>query len=435
MKQLLPMCCLVWMITAFYGSNAQTIDTLAFQDFEITPAAPVWTYTGNPTFSSGFSANNAAPPNSPLGVNGSRAWNTTQVSGGVPLDFSNVTIPSGVYDSIKLTFKIAAMNLNGSSGGPDHLDWILVSYSLDGGVNYTNRIRVRGAVNQNSFWPYTAQGQAKAYYLPTTEVMFQPVNSGLQLQDGIAHCELSFPGNISQLAIRITARSSSSTDTWLIDDVVLSGLRNCQNTNSTITQSGCKSITFNGQTYTSSGTYTQTIPNAAGCDSIITLNLNIDTVNTIVTQNGLTLMAQATNATFQWIECSWVNPPSGCFPISGATTSQYTVDRNGAYAAVITQQGCTDTSDFVVVQNVSDDGLEWKPLLLRVSPNPATGSIVIQSPSGLHGKPLRIFNTMGQVILDHTIDHIEQNISVQDWPRGLYFIHVEGQEPLRLLVQ
>jgi hypothetical protein len=31
----------------------------------------------------------------------------------------------------------------------------------------------------------------------------------------------------------------------------------------------------NGQTYTQSGTYTATIPNAAGCDSIITLNLSL----------------------------------------------------------------------------------------------------------------------------------------------------------------
>jgi hypothetical protein len=35
------------------------------------------------------------------------------------------------------------------------------------------------------------------------------------------------------------------------------------------------SYTLNGQTYTQSGTYTQVIPNAAGCDSTITLNLTL----------------------------------------------------------------------------------------------------------------------------------------------------------------
>jgi hypothetical protein len=36
------------------------------------------------------------------------------------------------------------------------------------------------------------------------------------------------------------------------------------------------SYTLNGQTYTQSGTYTQIIPNAAGCDSTITLNLSLN---------------------------------------------------------------------------------------------------------------------------------------------------------------
>jgi hypothetical protein len=46
---------------------------------------------------------------------------------------------------------------------------------------------------------------------------------------------------------------------------------------STQTQSALDSYTWpvNGQTYTQSGTYTATISNAAGCDSIITLNLSL----------------------------------------------------------------------------------------------------------------------------------------------------------------
>ena len=44
---------------------------------------------------------------------------------------------------------------------------------------------------------------------------------------------------------------------------------------STLTESALDSYTLNGQTYTQSGTYTQVIPNAAGCDSTITLNLTL----------------------------------------------------------------------------------------------------------------------------------------------------------------
>lgn len=49
-----------------------------------------------------------------------------------------------------------------------------------------------------------------------------------------------------------------------------------QGSASTQTISGLNSLTLNGQTYTTSGTYTQVIPNQAGCDSTITLNLTMN---------------------------------------------------------------------------------------------------------------------------------------------------------------
>ena len=49
-----------------------------------------------------------------------------------------------------------------------------------------------------------------------------------------------------------------------------------ENAASTISQTALDSYTLNGQTYTQSGTYTQTIPAANGCDSVITLNLTLN---------------------------------------------------------------------------------------------------------------------------------------------------------------
>jgi hypothetical protein len=45
---------------------------------------------------------------------------------------------------------------------------------------------------------------------------------------------------------------------------------------STLTQTALDSYTLNGQTYTQSGTYTQVVPAANGCDSTITLNLTLN---------------------------------------------------------------------------------------------------------------------------------------------------------------
>ena len=197
--------------------------TLAIQDFEVTPQLPVWNFTGPVTYENGYSsASNAAPTNSPIGINGSRAWGTTSNSGGLTLEFSNVDIPAG-YDSVRVNFKLAAMNLINTGGGPDNLDYVLVEISTNGGANYYSRMRIRGATTDNSYWPYSASGVAKVYYQPQTEALFQPTTSDLQDARGYSTCEIVFPGSVSQVRVRITARSSSSTDTWLIDNLAIIG--------------------------------------------------------------------------------------------------------------------------------------------------------------------------------------------------------------------
>jgi hypothetical protein len=57
------------------------------------------------------------------------------------------------------------------------------------------------------------------------------------------------------------------------DTVVVTVL---ENATSTLTQTALDSYTLNGQTYTQSGTYTQTVPAANGCDSTITLILTLN---------------------------------------------------------------------------------------------------------------------------------------------------------------
>jgi len=49
-----------------------------------------------------------------------------------------------------------------------------------------------------------------------------------------------------------------------------------ENAASTLTQTALDSYMLNGQTYTQSGTYTQVVPAANGCDSTITLNLTLN---------------------------------------------------------------------------------------------------------------------------------------------------------------
>jgi hypothetical protein len=49
----------------------------------------------------------------------------------------------------------------------------------------------------------------------------------------------------------------------------------CSNSQSAISASSCGPYTFNGVTYANSGVYQQTLQNVAGCDSLVTLTLNV----------------------------------------------------------------------------------------------------------------------------------------------------------------
>jgi hypothetical protein len=66
------------------------------------------------------------------------------------------------------------------------------------------------------------------------------------------------------------------------------------NTSSTLTQTALDSLTLNGQTYTQSGTYTQVIPNAAGCDSTITLNLSLSFTGITELKDGIRIYPNPT---------------------------------------------------------------------------------------------------------------------------------------------
>ncbi len=66
------------------------------------------------------------------------------------------------------------------------------------------------------------------------------------------------------------------------ENIFVHKMSQCMNkTSSLITASVCNSYTLNGQTYNTSGEYTQFLTNGAGCDSIITLQLTINEINKV----------------------------------------------------------------------------------------------------------------------------------------------------------
>lgn len=119
----------------------------------------------------------------------------------------------------------------------------------------------------------------------------------------------------------------------------------------TITASALDSYSLNGQTYTSSGTYTQILTNAAGCDSLLTLNLTLD---------------------------------------------------------------FTGLSDF----NNKD---------FSVYPNPAQNIVFLNVEADLIGSGLMIYDALGRILLETTLQKQETSIDIQEFASGTYLMKVGSQ--------
>lgn len=77
----------------------------------------------------------------------------------------------------------------------------------------------------------------------------------------------------------VSGQYSDTTYLGLCDTLYNINLTILQATSSNFNEISCGNYTLNGQTYSSSGTYTQTLTNSEGCDSTITLNLTVNPIS------------------------------------------------------------------------------------------------------------------------------------------------------------
>ena len=167
-----------------------------------------------------------------------------------------------------------------------------------------------------------------------------------------------------------------------------------------------------------------TIPNSLGCDSVITLDFTILEVDTSVTRNYLTLTAQATNATYQWIDCD-----NGI--IAGETNTNYTATTNGSYQVEVTQNGCVDTSACFAITNVGIGDVNLSNNI-NIYPNPVYDQVNIEITNWLsNGVEIVVRDVSGKQIYSQEVESISNketvNINTSKWAKGAYFIEV-GQD-------
>jgi hypothetical protein len=211
------------------------------------------------------------------------------------------------------------------------------------------------------------------------------------------------------------------------DSTLTLNLTITNSTSSSSTVTACGSYTLNSTTYTATAVYTQTVTNAAGCDSIITLDLTVNNVDVSVTANANDLTAGASSAAYVWLDCD-----NSYAPIAGETNQTFSATMDGNYAVSVTENGCTDTSACV---NVTGTGIT-RPITennLSVYPNPANSSVTVElNTASAQNAEVSLVNAAGQIVFSERVilaaGKNARNYNLQQFARGVYTVRITTKE-------
>lgn len=172
--------------------------------------------------------------------------------------------------------------------------------------------------------------------------------------------------------------------------------------------------------WNTSGVYNDTIQNTLGCDSVMTVDLTVNTIDGTVTQTNNLLTALEVGATYQWVECPAMTA------INGATNQSYTAIANGDYAVEVTSNGCTITSDCYTVSGVGIMENNFGDELL-IYPNPTDGNFSIDLGSNYESILVTMTDLSGKKIMSETYNNSQLlNLKINE-PNGIYLLVVESE--------
>ncbi|MBK9799122.1 MAG: immunoglobulin domain-containing protein [Bacteroidetes bacterium] len=192
-------------------------------------------------------------------------------------------------------------------------------------------------------------------------------------------------------------------------------------TSGAISPVACDSISINGQTYTSSGLYVQTLSNSWGCDSTLTINLTVTNIIDSILQNGSTLSSSISGATYQWVDCE-----NGFAAIAGATNQSFAPIVNGYYALIISKGLCVDTSACYNVNSVGINKLDFEEGI-TIFPSPVKNILQIASTSMLINE-IKLYNSIGALLIEQKQNKKQVSIDLSSHANGIYFVEIKTEK-------
>ena len=226
------------------------------------------------------------------------------------------------------------------------------------------------------------------------------------------------------------------------DSIVALNLTVLNSVQTNLNETICYGDTFilNNRKLFLSGTYMDTLNTAKlGCDSIVTLTLNVDPVlNASVTVSLDSLIAYEQSVSYQWLRCDTTSITFT--PIIGANSKIFIPGDSSYYAVEISGNNCVDTSSCYKAQLITkleNHAFQGRFILF---PNPTNGVVTLQSfLEDCNKLQLHLYDLKGQRIdmqFEQNKHYIKFDLS--HFPKGVYFMKIKMSKGIihkRLIVQ
>ncbi len=178
----------------------------------------------------------------------------------------------------------------------------------------------------------------------------------------------------------------------------------------------CDVYAYNNNVYDKSGSYRHLFRNMYGCDSVVTLDLEVRVVEAQITVSEDTLATIGSYASYRWL----LNGDT----IPGAVHPTHIAVENGDYQVVVTDaDGCSDTSNVYAVNNVSVHDSRSTFSQVKVYPNPAHDVLHVVSPAS--GGRVVLYNLAGKQVVRSPLP---ASVNLKGLAHGMYLLMVYNQE-------
>ena len=186
-----------------------------------------------------------------------------------------------------------------------------------------------------------------------------------------------------------------------------------------------ESITVGGNTYNQTGTYTDLLTSANGCDSTITTNLTIiSQITTFIAQNGNDILVNALGGNTPYVY-EWN---------TGETTQTITPTADGDYWVIVEDvNACISDTFYYNVDWISTGISEIQLAGFSVYPNPSNDVFYIVFNSNTKQDiDLRIHNVLGEVIFSESLTDFSgdynRTVDMKPYPNAIYILQINTKD-------